>query len=177
MKKEFNNLEEIQQYYDKNINTYVFKENNKYIELVTFNFDLNIEANIVAKDINARNIKAFNIFADNINAKNIQSYNIKSEDIYAKNIRALAIHSWNLDADDIKANDIEAYYITAKDIYASDISAVNIEANDISSFAVWVAYKTIKCKSISGRVDNANHFVLDGKFVVKNGTQRSTRSN
>ena len=51
MKKEFNNLEEIQQYYDKNINTYVFKENNKYIELVTFNFDLNIEANIVAKDI------------------------------------------------------------------------------------------------------------------------------
>ena len=157
MKKEFNNLEEIQQYYDKNINTYVFKENNKYIELVTFNFDLNIEANIVAKDINARNIKAFNIFADNINAK--------------------AIHSWNLDADDIKANDIEAYYITAKDIYASDISAGNIEANDISYFAVCVAYKNIKCKSISGRRDNAKHFVLDGKLEVKNGTQRSTRSN
>ena len=35
MKKEFNNLEEIQQYYDKNINTYLFKENNKYERVIS----------------------------------------------------------------------------------------------------------------------------------------------
>ena len=34
MVKEFNSLEEIQQYYDEESNTYVFKENNKFIDIV-----------------------------------------------------------------------------------------------------------------------------------------------
>lgn len=49
--KEFNNLEEIQKYYDKESNTYVFGENDEYIDTVVFNFDLNVKANIDDKNI------------------------------------------------------------------------------------------------------------------------------
>ena len=59
MNKKFNSIEEIKKYYDKKTNTYIFKENNEYIEenneyidSVVFNFDLNVEANIVAIDAN-----------------------------------------------------------------------------------------------------------------------------
>ena len=41
--KEFNCLEEIEKYYNKETNTYVFKENNVYLDLVVFNFNLNLE--------------------------------------------------------------------------------------------------------------------------------------
>ena len=51
MIREFNSLEEIQKYYDKSTNTYVFEENGSYIDLVVFNFNLNIDANIDALDI------------------------------------------------------------------------------------------------------------------------------
>ena len=49
--KEFNNLEEIQKYYDEESNTYVFKENEKFIDLTKLNSDLNVEANIDVKNI------------------------------------------------------------------------------------------------------------------------------
>ena len=54
--REFNSLDEIKKYYDEKINTYVFKEDNKYIRLVVFNFDLNIDACIDASNIKALNI-------------------------------------------------------------------------------------------------------------------------
>ena len=66
MIKEFNNLEEIQKYYDEKTNTYVFKEDDKYIDLVIFNFNLEINSNIEAFDINAHDISAFDINARNI---------------------------------------------------------------------------------------------------------------
>ena len=46
----------IQDYYDEKTNTYVFKEDNKYIRLVVFNFDLNVDACIDASNIKALNI-------------------------------------------------------------------------------------------------------------------------
>ena len=46
MVKEFNSLEEIEEYYDADINAYVFKENGEYIDLVIFNFDLNVKYNL-----------------------------------------------------------------------------------------------------------------------------------
>ena len=52
MVKEFNSLEEIQKYYDKDTNTYVFEENGSYIDLVVLNFYLSIDANIEAFNIN-----------------------------------------------------------------------------------------------------------------------------
>ena len=137
MIREFNSLEEIQEYYDKETNTYIFKENGEHIDLVIFNFDLNLDANIEVYNINA-----CDILVRDINACNIKAHNIYANDIKAKNI-------------------------IANDIAAGDINAWNIDAYDISYWAVCFAYNNIKCKSIEGRRKNAKHFVLDGKLVVE----------
>ena len=146
MTKEFNNLEEIEKYYNKETNTYVFNENGKYIDLVVFDFDLNVEANIKALDINA-----CDIYAMNINSMNIDAYNIKASDIYARNINACNIDAMNINSMNIDACDIKAY---------------DIKANDISYYAICVAYKDIRCKSIKGIRENAKHFVLNGVLEV-----------
>ena len=146
MTKEFNNLEEIEKYYNKETNTYVFNENGKYIDLVVFDFDLNVEANIKALDINA-----CDIYAMNINSMNIDAYDIKASDIYARNINACNIDAMNINSMNIDACDIKAY---------------DIKANDISYYAICVAYKDIRCKSIKGIRENAKHFVLNGVLEV-----------
>ena len=142
MVKQFDNLKEIQKYYDKNTNTYVFVKNKEYIEVVVFDFDLNVEANIDAYDIEALDINAWNINACNINANNIK----------ARNINAI---------------DIDACNINAGNISACNIEAGDISANNISYHAVCFAYDSIKCKSIKGRRKNSKHFVLDGKLEVE----------
>ena len=152
MVKQFDSLEEIQKYYDKNTNTYVFVENEEYIEVVVFDFDLNVKANIEAYDIEACDINAWDINACNINANNIKVRNIEAENIDA----------WNINAYNIKAGDI----ITG-DISACNIEAGDISANNISYHAVCFAYDSIKCKSIKGRRKNSKHFVLDGKLEVE----------
>lgn len=91
MIKEFNNLEEIQKYYDKKTNTYVFKENDKYIGLIKINFDLNIKSNIDCRNINGKNITAYDIDACDIYACDIYAYDINARDIYA----------WSISADNI----------------------------------------------------------------------------
>ena len=143
MVKEFNSLEEIQKYYDKNTNTYVFKENGLYISLVKFNFNLKISANIDACDIKAGNIKAIDIDAWDINV----------DDINACDINACDINARNIDAKNIDALDI--------------IACGDINAWDISYHAICVAYGNIKCKSIIGFRKDAKHFVLDGKLEVE----------
>ena len=147
MVKKFNSLEEIEEYYDIETNTYIFKEDGEHIDLVIFNFDLNVEANI-----EAYNIEACDIFVNDINAYNIYANNINANHIKAHNIYAL----------DIKVNNI-----IANDITAGDINAWNIEACDISYLAVCFAYNSIKCKSITSRRENHKHFVLDGELVVE----------
>ena len=137
MIKEFHNLDEIQKYYDKESNTYIFKEYGTYINLIVFSFDLNVKSNI----------EAWNIYGKNINAYNINAKSIKADDIVANdNIKA-----WDINAKNIKANNIEAW---------------NICADDISYWAVCFAIHNIECKSIEGRIENAKHFVLDGKLEV-----------
>ena len=157
MIKKFNSLKAIKKYYDKNTNTYVFVENKEYIEVVVFNFNLNIDANIDAYDIEALDINAWNINACNINADNIK----------VRDINAVNIDAWNIDAYNIKADDIITGDISACNIEAGDINAWNIEACDISYWAVCFAYNSIKCKSIEGRRANAKHFVLDGELEVE----------
>ena len=157
MVKQFDSLEEIQKYYDKNTNTYVFVKNEEYIEVVVFDFDLNVEANIDAYDIEACDINAWDINACNINANNI-----KARDVHAINIDAWNIDAWNIDAYNIKAG-----YIITGDISACNIEAGDISANNISYHAVCFAYDSIKCKSIKGRRKNSKHFVLDGKLEVE----------
>ena len=136
MIKEFNSLDEIQKYYDEKSNTYIFKENGSYIDLVVFNFDLDVEANIDAGCIDALNINAVNIKAWDVYTRNLDAYDIA----------AWCIYSWN--------------------IYACNIEAYSIKARNISYFAVCFAYDNIKCKSIKGRRENAKHFVLDGNLEM-----------
>ena len=129
MTKEFNSLDEIQKYYDAESNTYIFKEfkeDEKYIRLIIFHFDFNVEANIdawtiCAKDINAKNINTFNIFSQNIHAEDIKANDIKSKDIHALNIHAC----------NINAHNINVGAITSQDIYA----------NDIKLCSPWILYK------------------------------------
>lgn len=157
MIKEFNKLEEIEKYYDEKSNTYVFKENSEYIDLVKFNFDLNVQASIDCWNINANNINVWNIIAFNITANNIIAHNIVALNIFAHNINANYINTNNINANNIKA----------RNITANDIIALNITAHDICYYAICCAYKNITCKSIKGRSENARHFVLSGKLEVK----------
>ena len=76
MVKQFDSLKEIQKYYDKETNTYVFEENGYYIDLVVFNFNLSIDANIEAFDIKAHDIIANNVYAHDINAWDINAKDI-----------------------------------------------------------------------------------------------------
>ena len=46
--KEFNSIDEIEKYYDEKTNTYIFTEDEEYIDL---KLDLNAEANIDVKNI------------------------------------------------------------------------------------------------------------------------------
>lgn len=143
----FNNLEEIEKYYNKETNTYIFKEDDNWIKLVEFNFDLKIYSDIKAWNIGARNISAWSIKASNIDALDIHALNINAK---------------NIDALDIRANNIEA-----NDIIASDIKAKNIHANNINFDAVCISYENIICKSISGSRENAKYLTLDGEVIIK----------
>ena len=137
MTKEFNSLEELEEYYDEKSNTFIFKEDSKYIDLVVFNFDLDTSANIEAGCIDGLNICASNIKAWDIDTRYLNSFNIDAWDIYALVI------------------------------YACNFAVENIKARNISYFAVCFASDNIKCNSIIGRRNNAKHFVLDGKLEIE----------
>lgn len=143
MTKVFNSLEEIQRYYDEETNTYIFKENGHYINLVVLDFDLNIKADIKAWDINAQHINALDIHAMNI-------------------------YAFGIDAIDIDGISIEVNNIIARDIDVSHIIAQNIQARNITYNTICFAYNNIKCKSIKGVRQKSKHFVLNGKLVVEN---------
>ena len=111
MSKEFNSLEEIQKYYDKSTNTYVFKKMGVYIDSVKFNFNLEVRANIDASVIDA-----LNIFAWNINAGNIKAHDIYADDIFAFNIIANDISYYGVCVayESIKCKSIEGRRANAK---------------------------------------------------------------
>lgn len=106
MTKEFYSLEEIKKYYDKKSNTYIFIEDDEIIDVVVFNFDLDVEANIDARCIDAMNINAVDIRAWDIDACNIAAENIK-----AKNISYFAVC---FASDNIKCNSIKGRRKNAK---------------------------------------------------------------
>ena len=137
----FNNLEEIQKYYDKETNTYIFKENDIFIDTIIFNFTLEVNANIRGGNIRAWDIKAFDIRATNISCSNIMAI-----DIDARNIDAL-----NITAKDIIALNIDALNITARNINVDNIFAKSIDVRgEIDCYDTCVASEYIKCKSIIG---------------------------
>ena len=137
----FNRLEEIQKYYDKETNTYIFKENDIFIDTIMFNFTLEVNANIRSGNIRAWDIKAFDIRATNISCLNIMAI-----DIDARNIDCI-----NLTAKDIIALNIDALNITARNINVDNIFAKSIDVRgEIDCYDTCVASEYIKCKSIIG---------------------------
>ena len=110
MIKEFNSLDEIQKYYDEKSNTYIFKKNGAYIDLVVLNFDLDVEANIDAGCIDALNINAINIKAWDVYTRDLNAYDIVAWSIYACNIEAYSIFVY----DNIKCKSIKGIRENAK---------------------------------------------------------------
>ena len=96
MTREFDCIEDIEEYYDEKSNTYVFMDDGRYIDLIIFNFNLKIDANIDACGIIAKNISAYNISASDIKADNIKADNINAYDIHADNIEAYNIKARNI---------------------------------------------------------------------------------
>ena len=92
----------------------VFKNNEELKELI-------VDGNIVVNDDIECNF--------NIDVK----ANIKAKDINAWDIKAKDINAWDINANDIKARDIKAWYINARDIsyYAFCISYNNIICTSI----------------------------------------------
>lgn len=66
----FNNLQEMKPYYNQETRTYVFEED------IKLNFNLEVDANICAWDINALDITTRNITALNIDARDISYWAI-----------------------------------------------------------------------------------------------------
>ena len=182
MAREFNSLDEIQKYYNEETNAYIFKENDEYIDLVIFNFNLEVNANIKAYDIHARNInvrdiKVGNIKAWGIKANNIDAYDLDCcDDIVVKNINACSINAHDIEAVDIETyEDIKAWDIHAHNITAKNIMADNIYAYDISYWAVCYAIQNIECHSMKGRRKNHTYFVLDESIYIDVPTEMMSK--
>ena len=172
MIKIFKNIEEMNPYYNEKTNTYEFIENGNLIDIV-IDFELDINSNIRAGDIQARNIQArdiqaLDIKAWNINARNIKALDIKAIDINAReDIEAIDIKARNIRARDINSDNINAWDIKAKYIIARDIRAENINANNILYYSVCYASSEFVCNSIKGTRPNSKHFCLDSEIVIK----------
>ena len=98
--KTFNNLEEIEPYYDKKSNTYYFEDNGVILN-VLFLFDLKITSNIFANNIIAQGIECLNISASIIEAFNINAISIIAFDIKALrvNVSDEIVYSGELNID------------------------------------------------------------------------------
>ena len=154
--KEFNNIDEIQKYYDEIHMSYYFND----MDLVILNFNLDVKAIIFVPNIIARDIKAFCIMADNyIYANDIDANAVYGYQIHAHNINAKRIHA---------RGDIIACNIKANLIKGWDIKATSIIADVISYWSVCFAYYDIKCKSIVGTTKNSKHFALNGTLEIEN---------
>ncbi|MEG2929991.1 MAG: hypothetical protein RR846_10655, partial [Oscillospiraceae bacterium] len=83
--KEFNNLDEMQAYFNKKSNTYEFIENGDLFD-VWFDFRLATDARIRAGDIRGLDIQAGDIDVGDINAMGLCCGSIKSQNIRARDI-------------------------------------------------------------------------------------------
>ena len=135
----FNNIDELQPYYDKDSDTYDLTS----FDEVVFTFNLYTISNIRAVNIDARIIKANNIVAKEIIAGDMDVADITAEKTYVGDIRC--------------GNAIIKELFLADNICASDI-----DAKEISYHAFCFAYNNIRCQTIEGRVYNSKHFTLNG---------------
>lgn len=161
MTKTFKNLEEIAKYYNEDTCTYVFKEGGSYIDRVVFKFELEVEANIDANiiealDIKAWDINAYSVYASDMNVRDIIATEIKADNIYAFDVNV----DW-LIAKDVDVRDAKIDNLVCDNLIVNNIIAKDISAGRINYWALCFAYRSIKCKSIHGRRENAVHIALD----------------
>lgn len=78
--KQFNSIEEMEKYLNKETKTYEFIENGELLD-IEITFDLTINKSILASNIDARNIDAQNIYARNIKAWDIKVNTIRANTI------------------------------------------------------------------------------------------------
>ena len=129
------------------------KDGNRYNLTVNGNIHaVDIDArDINAQDIDAGNIHAVDIDAGNIHAGNIDARNIDARDINAQDIDAGNIHAVDIDAGNINTVDINARNIDARDINAQDIDAQDIDAGNIDAY--FILCETLKqekgCKLVA----------------------------
>jgi len=110
----------------------------KFYESIKCDFDICIDADIEAWDIESHNIEAWNIDVYEIKAHNIEAWNVKAHNVKAHNVKV------------------------------GDVQAFNIEAHNISYHAFCIAYQSLKCLSIEGRRKNSIHKCLDSEIEIKN---------
>ena len=84
-------------------------------------YNLTVEGDIDARNIDALDINARDIDAGDIDAGDINAYDITALDIDARNVNARDIDARNIDALDITARNIDALDITARNIDARNI--------------------------------------------------------
>ena len=165
-------LEDLEEYYNKKAETYIFRESIIIVFDVKLNASLKVSGNINALNIDAFNIDALDIYAwnidaNNIDARDINARDIKARDINANDIDAWDIKAWNINAMDIDALNINAIDINTRNISARDINANNIDARDIEYFAFAVAYKSFKCVSATAGRKNGIALCLDQPIFYK----------
>ncbi len=56
----------------------------------------------------------------------------------------------------------------------ANINARDINARDIEYYAICVAYSTFKCKSLTGRRENAKAICLDSEIFVEKEEENAT---
>lgn len=136
----FNYIEEIMPYYNENTNTYEFVNEEGRLDIV-FNFDLDIDSNI---------------FAGFIKAKNIKALNIQAFVIYSCNLTVKKIHATSVNADRVIATDINVHSIIAQDIVAEKIEY----------FAICFALDDIVCKTVIGSIESSKCCCLFGEVIL-----------
>ena len=160
----YNNQEEV----EKDLVNWVLKVDDD----ITFNFDLEMNIDILAKNIygckiNCNNIKAENIQSGDIYVINIHVINMIIADIEADNIKAKSINAVSIITKNIHSYNIHCYEIKADNVYAYDIIANRIDAYNINYYAVCIAYETFKYKNIKGRrQENSKHICLDWEIEI-----------
>lgn len=80
----------------------------------------------------------------------------------------------NIYAHNIDANNIDACNIDAYNIDANNINAYNIKARNIEYYAFCIAYKSLKCESISGIRENSFHKCLDQEIEIVKKEEKVT---
>jgi len=106
-------------------------------------YNLEVNGNIIARNIDVLNISARNIDAWDINARNINSSDIDASNIVACDISAENIRVWHISVWYINAKSVNALSINALDVNVSSIDVLNINARNIDSCYI-ICEKRIK---------------------------------